>query len=122
MTLILGLVLWGIVTCAVAVGLTHWVTQKKQEHQARAYREILIEKGIEPRPEESIGQALKRAKRSERNLSIPPPSPERPLPIFARALQRPKSRASWTSEARDTEHVGGHSLESLPPGSRGRVR
>lgn len=115
MTLIVfALVLWAVLAGVLAISAVHWVTRRQQEFKARAYREILIEKGVEPKPDETIGQALKRARRTELNRSNPPPS-DRPLPAFAKTLQRPKSRPAWTSEPRSTQHVGGHTPGSSPP-------
>lgn len=98
---------WAVLAGVIAIVAVHWATRRKHELRRRAYEELLREKGIEKKPDESIKSALLRARRAERS------DPPRPLPDFARSvLQRPASRPDFT--AHDTRHVGGHTAASNP--------
>lgn len=108
MIVVVALAVWAVLAGLIAMGAVHWVTKKKREARSKAYEEILREKGVEKKPDETVKAALLRARRTER--SVPP----RPLPDFARSvLQRPASRPAFAVED-STRHVGGHTAASSP--------
>jgi len=108
-----AIVVWGILAGALASFAVHWINKREQARRLKAYHDILHEKGVEPKPNETLKQTLLRARRAETGA----PS-MRPAPSFARSiLQRPKSRPSWASDpsALDTSHVSGHTPGSDQP-------
>jgi hypothetical protein len=108
------IVLWVLVSVGLALAATHWWITRHARLRQKALESILRDKGEVQKPGEPIREALLRARRKERGASHPPA----PLPSFARSLERPKSRSSWTNEANLTGHVGGRTRGSEPPSAR----
>jgi hypothetical protein len=104
-----AIVAWAVLAGGMAIGAVHWITKRDQRRRMKAYEEILRDKGVQKAPDETIKEALLRARRQEQGV----PS-VRPPPEFARStLQRPASRPDWRTDS-STKHVGGHTSESNP--------
>lgn len=110
-----ALILWAVFASGFAAAAVHFVTQKRHSQQIRAYRDILRDRGVDVsgQDEATIKQTLKEVHLRESGGSKV--GSVRPVPDFGRStLARPKSRPAWETD-RSTEHVGGHTRESLVP-------
>lgn len=104
-----AMVAWAVLAGTLAIGGVHWMTKHEHKRRLQAYREILQEKGVQPKPDESLKAALLRARREEQGV----PS-VRPPPVFSKAVaSRPKSSPDWTVDGRTTGHKGGHTAASV---------